>query len=76
VKKLSHPRPAARAPRNETELALLRLAAIAIDVRGMLAPHEISNLPPLDRALLALDEFFRDRYQEGHRSPSQNGGSR
>jgi hypothetical protein len=46
-----------------TELALLRLAAIAIDVRGMLSPYEISRVPALKRALSALDDVFRERYE-------------
>ena len=49
-----------------TELVLLRLAAIAIDVRGMLSPQEISQVPALQKALNALDDVFRERYKEGH----------
>jgi len=51
-----------------TELVLLRLAAIAIDVRGMLSPHEISQVPALKRALCALDEVFRECYREASES--------
>lgn len=56
----------ARKARPSTELVLLRLAAIAIDVRGMLSPHEISREPALQKALSALDDVFRERYREAH----------
>jgi hypothetical protein len=56
-----------------TELVLLRLAAIAIDVRGMLSPHEISSVPALKQALSALDDVFRERYKEAHEAyPDQD----
>lgn len=70
---MERPKPdlAARNVNNDTERVILRLAAIAIDVRGMLSPHEISNVPALDRALLALDELFCDRQQEPHAPHSE-----
>lgn len=49
---------------NDTERVLLRFAAIAMDVRGMLSPLEISNVAALDRALLAIDALFGDRRQD------------
>lgn len=58
-----HLNPNLAAPKrsDSTELVLLRLAAIAIDVRGILSPHEISQVPALKRALSALDDVFRER---------------
>jgi hypothetical protein len=52
--------------RRKAELAILRLGALAIDVRAMLSPHEISEVPALERALTALDEVFRERYKDAH----------
>lgn len=63
-----NPNLAAPARRDSTEMVLLRLAAIAIDVRGMLSPHEISQVPALKRALCALDDVFRERCQEANES--------
>jgi hypothetical protein len=52
--------------RRKAELAILRLAAVAIDVRAILSPHEISEVPALEKALTALDEVFRERYEDAH----------
>lgn len=50
--------------RRKAELAILRLAAVAIDVRAILSPHEISEVPALEKALTALDDVFRERYKD------------
>jgi len=52
--------------RRNAELAILRLAAVAIDVRAILSPHEISEVPALEKALNALDDVFRERYKDTH----------
>lgn len=52
--------------RRNAELAILRLAAVAIDVRAILSPHEISEMPALEKALNALDDVFRERYKDTH----------
>lgn len=63
MSKQLNPKLTAPARSANTELVLLRLAAIAVDVRGMLSPYEISQVPALKRALAALDDVFRERYQ-------------
>ncbi|HVZ51700.1 MAG TPA: hypothetical protein VG986_07025 [Pseudolabrys sp.] len=67
----SKPKPGAPVANNDTERVLLRFAAIAIDVRGMLSPLEVSKVSALDRALLAIDALFRDGRQEVQPSHSE-----
>lgn len=42
------------------ELQALRLAAVAVDLRGRLAPCEIARIPQLVKALDACDALFED----------------
>ncbi len=44
-----------------TELAILRLAAIAVDLRGQLAPHELTKRPALAAVLDACENLFATR---------------
>jgi hypothetical protein len=60
-----------RKPRHTTELAALRLAALGIDLRGALGPHDIQKAPSLAVALDALDSVFDELFG----APPQ-GGSR
>lgn len=73
-KKTGRNRPAAER-RREVELAMLRLAAMAIDLRGMLSPHEISDSPVLEKALSALDDLFQECYADGPTSALNGKGS-
>lgn len=57
----------------DADLAVLRLAATAIDVRSMLTPQEISRRPALENALSALDDLFRECYGDGGRQNAQPG---
>lgn len=42
------------------ELSMLRLAAIAIDLRGQLTPHERARAPSLGALLDACDALFEE----------------
>jgi hypothetical protein len=42
------------------ELSMLRLAAIAIDLRGQLTPHERAKAPSLKAVLDACDALFEE----------------
>jgi hypothetical protein len=44
------------------QLLILRLAAIAMDVRERLSPQEIQEVPNLERSLNALEQVFSGLY--------------
>jgi len=53
------------------DLCILRLAAMALDVRGQLQPHELRKVPSLESALSALeavlDELGWDNMDDAER---------
>lgn len=59
----------------EVEFALLQLGALASDVRSMLLPHEIQQIPSLEAALVALDALFQQRYYDNQDSIPDHGQS-
>lgn len=65
--------------KDAVELEVLRLAAMAIDVRARLSSHQIQRIPSLEIALNALDQVMREmgwadeaslQHQMGHEEAS------